>query len=226
MNDMAEGIKPFRVDTVEEFNAEFGQAIKNVIGEGPVQEAIVKVVNSASTMFDSFSKSVNNFTKSVGDINLILESKLKGTEGAAEISVAEQAAATEVAQAAADNANQAAYHPRYNRGDFEPLAATNGGLVGPAVVMTANEQTLAGVQVSRPQNQPVESNAPTNGNPGEININLNGNLTMTLYGDKGKIGDVDLVKLLENNQNFQNDLARIIEKALEEQQKSGLSNNK
>lgn len=224
LNDMAEGVKPFRLDSIEQFNEEFGTAIKNVIGEGPIQEAFTGVVASAATMFDKFSSSVNQFTDSVAGINFRINSQIEGTQGGAPLT-APPLAGADVAQAAVDNANQAAYQPRYRRGDLEPLVVSNGGFAPQAVIMTANEKTLAGMPVSQPQSQVAQETAPRNLNPGEVNVNLNGNLTMTVYGDNGKIGEVDLVKLLENNQNFRNELARIIEEAVKSQQSSGLINN-
>lgn len=62
-----------------------------------------------------------------------------------------------------------------------------------------------------------------NGNNEQRNINITG--TFTFVGDNGKIGTVDIMKMLENNSTFRQELAKALADAYAKMDKSGLVSN-
>ena len=57
------------------------------------------------------------------------------------------------------------------------------------------------------------------------NLNLTGTLNMNVVGDNGKIGEVDLMKMLKE-MGFENELSKLIKESLSRMEASGQLNNK
>ena len=64
-----------------------------------------------------------------------------------------------------------------------------------------------------------------NGNNEPYALNITGTLTMNVNGDNGKIGTVDIMKMLENNSTFRQELAKALADAYAKMDKSGLVSN-
>ena len=63
------------------------------------------------------------------------------------------------------------------------------------------------------------------GNNEPATINVSGTLTMNVNGDNGKIGTVDIIKMLENNPTFRQELAKALADTYAKMDKSGLISN-
>ena len=113
-----------------------------------------------------------------------------------------------------------------------PVEPTTNGNNGGNVVIKGTEQSIPGAQVTVPVGNNMQANLTEqrtetrqNG-AGETNaITVSGTLTMNVNGDNGKIGTVDLIKMLENNTTFRQELAKALAETYAKMKKSGLPSN-
>ena len=91
-----------------------------------------------------------------------------------------------------------------------------------SVVFAGTQNSLPGASVSPTGNggqtgaQASQTTVGQTGQNGNYNFNISGNLTMTVNGDNGKIGTVDLTKSLMEDADFKRMLAYEIAKAMSE----------
>lgn len=112
----------------------------------------------------------------------------------------------------------------------------------PVAPITANGQTITEIKASEtsipgvtvaPTGNKIQATSPDlqgtgarqNGNNGPYTLNITGTLTMNVNGDNGKIGTVDIIKMLENNQSFRQELAKAFADTYAKMDKSGLVSN-
>ena len=58
------------------------------------------------------------------------------------------------------------------------------------------------------------------GTDNSYDLNLSGTITMNINGDNGRIGTTDLLKMLQNNEHFKNEVAKILYEAVQKMEKS------
>ena len=78
---------------------------------------------------------------------------------------------------------------------------------------------MQGYQVEPPRSQDKQEGVQNNTQGpinGELNLNISGNLMMNVTGTDGKTGTVDLIKMIENNPQFQRELATMLTEAMKE----------
>ena len=89
-------------------------------------------------------------------------------------------------------------------------------------MFSGTENSVPGVTVTptggAAQSQSQQATQTGNGAAASspYNLNISGSLTMTVNGDKGNMGTVDIVKLIQNDADFRRMLAAEIAKAMEE----------
>jgi hypothetical protein len=207
-------MQAFTSSSIEEFNTKFGEAIHNIIGEGSVQDAVVKVVNNISTQVSNFSESVNRFSDKV-DL-LTSGGAITATEGR----VSEQSGAPVPPSSRTPLAPSV--NPYVSNGFTPPSIIEPQSRFGVpndigTVQWNANQATMSAITVvSSEQSQPTSQQGAASTN-NEYTINIGGHLSMQVTGDNGNIGEVDLIKMLENNEQFRNELARVIAETMAKQ---------
>lgn len=95
------------------------------------------------------------------------------------------------------------------------------------VDIAKNETSIPSIKVSEPRKF-VEQQATPQQNQtvtGTYNLNLSGTLTMDVRGDSGKIGTVDLMKMIQNDEGFRRELARSLSEAVSRMNDTGLNKN-
>ena len=64
------------------------------------------------------------------------------------------------------------------------------------------------------------------GTDNSYDLNLSGTITMNINGDNGRIGTTDLLKMLQNDEHFKREVAKILYEAVQKMEKSsGQLNN-
>ena len=93
----------------------------------------------------------------------------------------------------------------------------------------SNQSSIPSTQVvpSSTQGQQTQGVGQNTGQKQEVTwtINLGGNLKMDVNGDDKKSSSVDLIKMLENDQGFKMDLAKLIEETIMKLNAAGMSKN-
>ena len=87
------------------------------------------------------------------------------------------------------------------------------------VQIRETNETMQGYQVEPPRSQDKQEGVQNNTQGpinGELNLNISGNLMMNVTGTDGKTGTVDLIKMIENNPQFQRELATMLTEAMKE----------
>ena len=92
-----------------------------------------------------------------------------------------------------------------------------------APTFTYNPQTMPTATVSPTVYGGTQGTgtAAENGGTGEYSINLNGTLTMNVNGDNGRIGTIDIVKMLQDNPTMMEEVTKMIVDTIEKQEKAG-----
>lgn len=113
-----------------------------------------------------------------------------------------------------------------------PIEPTTNGNQNGTVEIRGTEQSIPGAQVNVPVGNNMQANlteqrVETRQNAaGDTNaITVTGTLTMNVNGDNGKIGTVDIIKMLENNPSFRQELAKALADTYAKMNKSGLPSN-
>ena len=110
---------------------------------------------------------------------------------------------------------------------MQPLVTTGAGsLTGMEIKGTST--SVPSMTVAPPR-QEVQTSTKTGTDTKETtmsyNLNLSGTLTMNVNGDNGKIGSVDLMKMIENDAGLRRELAKAIEDAIAKMNSNGLNKN-
>ena len=100
----------------------------------------------------------------------------------------------------------------------------------PSVKIEASPESIPGATVSPDGNKTQatigqQAEARQNGGNEPYTLNITGTLTMNVNGDNGKIGTVDIMKMLENNSTFRQELAKALADTYAKMDKSGLVSN-
>lgn len=192
--------------------------------------AVVAVGNA----FESATTAVAGFVKGIADYMTQYGFNPLPGNGATEYTGREGSTATPVARNVNEDAasvlatqqdtiTEATYRSR-NGGRqpvLEPLANPL-GMLNNQVVFSGNENSIPGASVTpwgssvqtQSQQTAQTGNGGTTSSP--YNLNISGSLTMTVNGDKGNMGTVDIVKLIQNDADFRRMLAAEIAKAMKE----------
>jgi hypothetical protein len=225
----------FLVGGLETVNAnspeEFGQAWRDLTTEmfGTSKEAkkLGDVIGGLAEAIGTGVKKINDYTKPYG-FNLLPghnTDAYSGTEGREEEPVARnpQADAATVLAAKEDVVTEAT-HRALNGGGADLLAPVLNplGLLNNAITFTGTQNSLPWASVTpsgvagQTGGQASQTGTGQAGQTGNYNFNISGNLTMTVNGDNGKIGTVDLTKSLMEDADFKRMLAYEIAKAMKE----------
>lgn len=110
---------------------------------------------------------------------------------------------------------------------MQPLVTTGAGsLTG--VEIKGTSTSVPSMTVAPPR-QEAQTSPKTGTDTKETtmsyNLNLSGTLTMNVNGDNGKIGSVDLMKMIENDAGLRRELAKAIEDAIAKMGSNGLNKN-
>ena len=117
-----------------------------------------------------------------------------------------------------------ATHRALNGGKADILPITSNPLdfLNNYVTFAGTQNSLPGVSVTpsglagQTSTQTTQAGTSQAGQNGNYSFNISGNLTMTVNGDKGKIGTVDLTKSLMDDADFKRMLAYEIARAMKE----------
>ena len=130
--------------------------------------------------------------------------------------------------AARDVTAEATYRANHagRREAIAPIVA--GDLMNNRVVISGNENSLptATVAATKTESQPTtqaQTEQQQSSQEGSYNLNVSGTLTMNVNGDNGRIGTIDLSKMLRDDDGFRRMLAHEIAKAMKELDARGVS---
>jgi hypothetical protein len=83
-------------------------------------------------------------------------------------------------------------------------------------VFTSNKNTMPGAVVETDENVVQRGNAPEEQKPLSTDINVHFDGTITVNGDNGKIGAVDIMKILQESNIFRQELSKALADSLKE----------
>jgi hypothetical protein len=110
---------------------------------------------------------------------------------------------------------------------MQPLVTTGAGsLTG--VEIKGTNTSVPSMTVAPPRQEvqtSTKAGTDTKETTMSYNLNLSGTLTMNVNGDNGKIGSVDLMKMIENDAGLRRELAKAIEDAIAKMGSNGLNKN-
>lgn len=212
--NVAQVIGAFNANSIEEFNSELVGSLSNIFGTGETRNYIYGVVTGLTSSFNDLTTAVNDLFK---EINMDIKGRTMGglnetpgREGATELPAG-------------------AVQPAATGGNIQPSPTpqrAGTAHVNPAQNMPASTILLEGNGNSLP-NQPVSENyspqqqggGAQGGGQGQtdFNVNIGGSATINLVGDTGKLGEIDLIKMIEDNPTLRNEIARMISQAIADQ---------
>jgi hypothetical protein len=98
------------------------------------------------------------------------------------------------------------------------------------IILKASENSIPSSQVA-PTNTQTQTTTTTSQQPGtqdqalNYNLNISGTIKMDITGDNGKIGTADIMKMLEDNKTFRDDISRAIADAVAKMNAGGVNHN-
>lgn len=210
----------------EEFGKAWSDLTEKLFGTTPAVKEFGNTIGNIAEDVAAFFERINAYTEPRG-LNMLGHEAgtVNGTPGRETPPVARstQADAATVLATQQDSIREAT-HRALNGGRnpiFEPIERL-AAMFGAPVMFSGTENSVPGVTVTptggaiQPQSQQATQtgNGATTSSP--YNLNISGNLTMTVNGDRGNIGTVDIVKMIQQDADFRRMLAIEIAKAMEE----------
>jgi len=98
------------------------------------------------------------------------------------------------------------------------------------IILKASENSIPSSQVA-PTNTQTRTTTTTSQQPGtqdqtlNYNLNISGTIKMDITGDNGKIGTADIMKMLEDNKTFRDDISKAIADAVAKMNAGGVNHN-
>lgn len=221
------GLETLNANSPEEFGQAWKDLITELFGTSNAANAVGNALSSLTTTIGTTVEKINAYTSPHG-FNVLPGNNTTdyvGRDGSTSTPIARspQEDAATVLAAREDTVTEASYRAR-NGGRSERLMpiANPLGYQNNSVVFAGTQNSLPGASVSPTGNggqtgaQTSQTTGGQTGQNGNYNFNISGNLTMTVNGDNGKIGTVDLTKSLMEDADFKRMLAYEIAKAMSE----------
>lgn len=221
------GLETVNANSPEEFGQAWRDLTTELFGTSKAATAAGDVMGGLAESFGGFVKKVRDYAKEYGfDILPGHDTdEYSGTDGreGAPIARNPQADAATVLATKQDVVTEAT-HRALNGGKADILPITSNPLdfLNNYVTFAGTQNSLPGVSVTpsglagQTSTQTTQAGTSQAGQNGSYSFNISGNLTMTVNGDKGKIGTVDLTKSLMDDADFKRMLAYEIAKAMKE----------
>lgn len=221
------GLETLNANSPEEFGQAWKDLITELFGTSNAANAVGNALGSLATTIGTTVERINAYTSPHG-FNVLPGNNTTdyaGRDGSTSTPIARspQEDTATVLAAKEDAVTEASYRAR-NGGRPERLMPVANSLEYPNnfVVFAGTQNSLPGASVSPTGNggqtgaQASQTTGGQTGQNGSYNFNISGNLTMTVNGDNGKIGTVDLTKSLMEDADFKRMLAYEIAKAMSE----------
>jgi len=214
-------------DTPEQFGNAFQQLATDLFGTSSQVQAFGKTIGDVmSTIYGTLQKYLGptSYVNERAGINLFApsESYLNGESGRETPPVArEPESVRSEVLASRDLVTEANYLSSHG-GHREVMAPIVGGeLMNNRVTISGNDNSMptATVAPTKSEAQTAQQTATEQQQTtqsGNYNFNVSGTLTMNVNGDNGRIGSVDVMKMLQDDPDFKRMLAYEIAKAMKE----------
>lgn len=229
-------ISTLSANNPEEFGQAWNDYIHEMFGGAEWVDEFGAKVQSATTSLGNFVEGIRGYLLDYG-IDILPGNKnnpaFSGRNGSTTTPIARntQEDRSTVLAAAGDVVREASHRamnggtPGYMNPIVNPLGHLNG-----SVVFAGTQNSLPGVSVApnggggQTGTQTSQTAGGQAGQNSSFNFNISGNLTMTVNGDNGRIGTVDLTKSLMEDADFKRMLAYEIAKAMREVEARGGTN--
>ena len=209
--DLLNLFESFNATSLTQFNETLGQKLTNVFGTGSFRDALFGAMTGMTETIGGFIKGLNATLSGIGVdmIHPTLENypNQSGREGQP---VGITGTTNLSSQNSVGRASSRAAVPVIS---VNPETNNRG-----TTILNGNNQSLPSANVS-PSANVGQSNEQTNRpqEPTEVNLNISGSMVMNVTGDTGKIGEIDLIKMIEDNPTLRNEIARMIAESLARQ---------
>lgn len=213
----------------EQAKADVEQKSKELLGDSDVASTVSSAAGSIASAISNIFGGINEYTVEQANFKLLAGknneafSGQEGREGT--ITVPEGLNTTQIAGLRTQDftPNNQVFEEMF-RSYLPWYTGTNSN-----VNIFGNQQSVPGTYVTpttgrqatgTTQTQPERTNGGYS-----YSLNLTGNLTMDINGDNGKIGTADLMKMIENDSNFKQELSKAISDTLTKMVEAGMIQN-
>ena len=221
------GLETLNANSPEEFGEAWKDLITELFGTSNAANAVGNALGSLATTIGTSVERINAYTSPHG-FNVLPGNNTTdyvGRDGSTSTPIARspQEDTATVLAAREDAVTEASYRARNGGRSERSMPVANPlGYLNNSVVFAGTQNSLPGASVSPTGNggqtgaQVSQTAGGQTGQNGNYNFNISGNLTMTVNGDNGKIGTVDLTKSLMEDADFKRMLAYEIARAMKE----------
>lgn len=221
------GLETLNANSPEEFGEAWKDLITELFGTSNAANAVGNALGSPATTIGTSVERINAYTSPHG-FNVLPGNNTTdyvGRDGSTSTPIARspQEDTATVLAAREDAVTEASYRARNGGRSERSMPVANPlGYLNNSVVFAGTQNSLPGASVSPTGNggqtgaQVSQTAGGQTGQNGNYNFNISGNLTMTVNGDNGKIGTVDLTKSLMEDADFKRMLAYEIARAMKE----------
>ena len=221
------GLETLNANSPEEFGEAWKDLITELFGTSNAANAVGNALGSLATTIGTTVERINAYTSPHG-FNVLPGNNTTdyvGRDGSTSTPIARspQEDTATVLAAREDAVTEASYRARNGGRSERSMPVANPlGYLNNSVVFAGTQNSLPGASVSPTGNggqtgaQVSQTAGGQTGQNGNYNFNISGNLTMTVNGDNGKIGTVDLTKSLMEDADFKRMLAYEIARAMKE----------
>ena len=226
VNSLSELAKPFDSQSLEEFKSMMSDSLGKVFGtEGDFPTFVQSAVNKLSDVAADVVTAINDFTNRTLQIDFLHRTVATGIDMPKK--------ETDINVPSVFQPSQYFYGPAgvgtytsFRQGGQSSISPTylNSPYQNKTYIFSANDKTMSSETVSKPAPLETSGTQAYKGN-GEYTINLNGTLSMDVNGDNGKIGTIDIVQLMKNNNGLMSEFSKMISDAIEKINKQGASTN-
>ena len=216
-------LSTFAAETPEEFGQAWNDYLHEIFGDAEWVDKFGETVQGATTSVANFAEGLNQYLSDHG-FDLLPGNKkdvaYAGREGSTSTPVPRNQQ-EDIATILAENGAQVIPYGTRNGASTDIMSPINNplGALNNRVVFSGTENSLPGATVmssgagTQATAQGGQNTGGRNTQTGSYNFNISGNLTMTVTGDKGKIGTADLVDKLMNDTDFKRMFAYELAKA-------------
>ena len=226
INSLSELVKPFDAKSLGEFKGMMSDSLEKVFGtEGDFANLAHSLVSGLTDIASNVVTAVNNFTQRTLDIDFLHRTVATGValpKQQTEVNVPSMFEPSRYLTGVSVPTIYGAYQQQRMQGSTQEYSLYP--TQERKMTFRENERTMPAESVSKPAAQETAGQATQNGS-GEYTINLNGTLSMDVNGDNGKIGTIDIVQLLKNNNGLMSEFSKMISDAIEKINKQGASTN-
>lgn len=214
----------FAAKNPEEFGQAWNDYLHEMFGDAEWVDEFGAKVQSATTSVANFVEGLNQYLTDHG-FDVLPGNKenvaYAGREGSTTTPVPRNQQEDIATILAENGAEVIPYGTRNGASDLLAPITNPTGTLNNSVKFSSTQNSLPGVSVMATGGGMQAAaqggqNTGGNGQTGNYSFNISGNLTMTVNGDNGKIGTVDLTKTLMDDSDFKRMLAYEIAKAMKE----------